>query len=328
MSGDEAEALAGRRVLITGATGFLGRHLVRALVATGGQPHLLLRPEAVSQLGTGPCHAHPADLGDASALRQVVRTVEPDIILHLGGYTDPARDPGRATQALRVNLEATAALAAAALETGSCTSFVATGTAEEYGRQPAPFHEDMPLQPLSPYSASKAAATLWLRMMHDTHGLPAVVVRPFLVYGPGQAPPKLVPSAVLAAVAGADFSMTHGLQMRELTHVNDVVRGILAAALTPAVRGEVVNLGSGDERPVIEIVRQIYALAGGSGRPLPGARPTRSNDMPRFVADTSKAASLLGWRASIPLEQGLAETIAWARAHGDWPVPLTTATAS
>lgn len=323
MTARTEQDLAGARVLVTGATGFLGRHLVRRLIGAGLRPDLLMRPESAAALAgaAGPCPVHGAALEDRAALDRALRDIRPDIVFHLGAYTDPVRDPARGTHALTVNLQATVALAAAADAVGTRV-FVTTGTSEEYGRQEAPFHEDMPERPLSPYSASKAAATLWLRMLHDTHGFPAVVLRPFLVYGPGQSPPKLVPSAILAALAGEDFPMTSGRQKRELTYVGDVVEGLLAAALTPAARGGVFNLGSGDERPVAGIVERIYRLAGARGAPRIGAVPDRANDMQHFAADTARAAQVLGWRASTPLDAGLSETIAWARAHGDTPVPL------
>jgi nucleoside-diphosphate-sugar epimerase len=178
------------------------------------------------------------------------------------------------------------------------------------------------LSPLSPYSAAKAAASLWLGMMHRSHGLPAVILRPFLVYGPGQPPERLVPAAILHALQGRDFAMTEGRQSRELTYVDDVVEGFLRAGLRPAARGEAINLASGEERPVRDIVFEIYHRVGGAGRPRPGALPPRPNEMRRYVADTAKAARLLNWRATTPFADGLERTIAWARARGDAPLPL------
>jgi nucleoside-diphosphate-sugar epimerase len=219
------------------------------------------------------------------------------------------------------NFMATVALAQAAVDLG-VARLVVTGTCEEYGHRPAPFAEDMAPAPLSPYSASKAASTQWLTMMHATRGLPAVVLRPFLVYGPGQSPPKLVPSALLAALAGRDFPMTSGRQGRELTYVDDVVEGLLRAATAPGVEGQVINLGSGQEYRVVDIVARIFQLTDGAGRPLPGALADRVGEMMHFRADTAKAERLLGWRATTSLDDGLARTLDWAARHGDTPVPM------
>lgn len=310
------------RILITGGTGFLGRHLVRALLAQGIAPDLIVRPATAKALQAGPCPVHGAALEDPAALAALVHELRPEVIFHLGGFTSPARDLTHSAEVIAVNYAATVALANAALETG-VARFITTGTSEEYGRQAAPFAETLPERPLSPYSASKAAASLWLRMLAGTHGLPMVLLRPFLVYGPGQPPPKLVPTAILAALAGEDFPMTSGAQMRELTYVGDVVEGLLAAATRPSAVGETFNLGSGDERSVMSIVERIYALVGGPGHPRPGALPDRGNDMQRYCADTKHSAEHLGWQAKTPLDQGLSETIAWARSEGDRPVPLS-----
>lgn len=222
---------------------------------------------------------------------------------------------------LAANLNATVALAEAAATAG-VQRFVFTGTCEEYGQQTPPFSETMPATPISPYSASKAAATLWLKMLYDTHGFPAVILRPFLVYGPGQAPPKLIPSACLAALEGRDFRMTSGRQHRELTYVGDVVDGIVRAATSPMATGQILNLGAGIEHRVIDLVRKIYTLVDGKGHPRPGALPDRPNDMQHFCADTTRAHEILGWTARTSLTDGLRQTLAWMRDHGDTPVPL------
>jgi nucleoside-diphosphate-sugar epimerase len=320
-----ARSLAGERILVTGATGILGRHLVRRLLGLGAVPSLLVRPERIDALRpeAGPCPLLPGRLEAPETLAEALRQSRPGIVFHLAAFTDPVRDPGLAQHAIAANLAATVALATAAMDIG-CDRFVTTGSAEEYGQQPAPLSEDLPERPLSPYSASKAATTQWLRMLGRTHGFPGVVLRPFLIYGPGQAPQKLVPSAILAALDGRDFPMTSGRQTRELTFVEDAVDALLAAATRPIPDGTdpVFNLGSGDERSVLEIVERIFALSGAAGTPVPGAIADRRNDMQRFVADTTRAAEILGWRATTPLDTGLARTIDWARAHGDTPIGL------
>lgn len=315
---EPTRALMGYKVLVTGANGFLGRHLTRALVAAGGRPALMMRPGAKTATEL---EVVRADLQDRAALRAAVERTRPDIIFHLAASTSPARDPGLTWPMLSANFEATVALAEAAAGLG-IHRFIFAGTCEEYGHQTPPFSENLPLRPLSPYSASKAAATLWLRMQHETQGFPAVILRPFLVYGPGQPPPKLVPSACLAALAGRDFAMTSGRQHRELTYVGDVVDGMIRAATVPDAEGRVFNLGAGTEHTVLELVETIYALAGGTGVPRPGAIADRPNDMLHFCADTGRARRVLGWSARTKLSDGLGQTLAWMRAHGDAPVPL------
>lgn len=323
MRGNDAD-WRGRPVLVTGSSGFLGRALVRRLLAARATVSLLARPGSAGALAAEIGHRArvlAATLSDRAAVAAAVDAARPETVFHLGAFTDPRRDLSAGPEALEANLTGTAVLAEAALEAG-VGAFIAAGTCEEYGLSDVPLDEDAPLRPPSPYSASKAAATLWLQMLHRTHGLPACILRPFLAYGPGQQPPRLVPSAILKALAGEDFPMTEGSQLREFTHADDVVDGFLAAARCPAARGEAINLGSGEEVAVRTMVETIYRLAGGPGRPLLGALPTRVNEMRRFAADTAKAERLLGWRAATPLGEGLARTIAHARRHGPRPLPL------
>lgn len=312
------QALQGKNVLITGATGFLGRHLARALIDGGIRPVLMLRPGVAAPSGM---RAVYATLEDHAALRVALAEAAPDVVFHLAANVDRSRDPELTQPMLAQNLHATLALAEAAAQ-GNVSRFIAMGTCEEYGHQATPFAENMLPEPVSPYSASKAATTLWLKMMHKTQGFPAVILRPFLVYGPGQAQPMLIPSACMAALNGQDFPMTTGLQHRELTYVGDVVAGMIAAATQPRAIGEIINLGVGREHRIIDLVNKIYELVDGAGQPLPGALPDRPNDMQHFCADTARAFELLKWKASTPLETGLELTIDWMREHGDMKVPL------
>ncbi len=304
---------------MTGATGFLGRHLTRRLTETGAVPVLMLRPGTPAPPGV---QAVFATLQDRPALAAGLRQAAPDLVFHLAAQTDPSRDATLDEGMIDHNLHASVVLARAAAGAG-VARFVFTGTCEEYGQQTPPLTETMAPAPLSPYSAAKAAATLWLRMLYGTHGFPVVIVRPFLVYGPGQAPPRLVPAACLAALAGRDFPMTSGRHPRELTFVADVVEGLLRAATAPAAIGQIINLGTGQPHRLIDLVQRIYDLAGSGGRPLPGALPDRTNEMRAFCADTAKAQALLGWQATTRLDDGLRQTLDWARHHGDSPVPLT-----
>lgn len=312
------QALQGQNVLITGATGFLGRHLTRALIGGGIRPVLMLRPGVRAPDGIKAVYA---TLEDHAALRGALAEAAPDVVFHLAAKVDRARDPALTQPMLAQNLHATLALAEAAAQR-NVSRFIAMGTCEEYGHQPTPFAESLLPQPLSPYSASKAATTLWLKMMHKTQGFPAVILRPFLVYGPGQSQSMLVPSACMAALNGQDFPMTKGLQHRELTYVGDIVAGMIAAATKPEAIGEIINLGVGCEHRIIDLVKMIYKLAGGAGRPLPGALPDRPNDMQHFCADTTRAFELLEWQADTPLKTGLELTIEWMREHGDMQVSL------
>jgi UDP-glucose 4-epimerase len=304
----------GRRVLVTGGTGFLGRHLTRRLVDLGAQVTLALcEADGPEQRAALPSAADGRD-GDVRSYGQVrwlVQAAAPEIIFHLAAVG--VNDPFIAEEtALRVNLHGTLNLLRAVRRRGSAQiqRLVVVGTSYEYG-------ENGQLDPGNVYAASKVAAWAFCRMYYRAHGTPVVVVRPFNVYGPGQNERALVPSAIEAALRGQDFPMTPGEQRRDFVYVDDVVEGFLVVATAGGIEGESLDLGSGQATPVREVVERIFALAGNcsagltavQGRPQIGALPYRPGMVWELVADADHTAQLTGWRAKTGLEQGLKNTI-------------------
>src|SRR3954447_5231510 len=234
-------ALSGQPVFVTGATGFIGSHLSRKLVRDGARVSVLLRgrsrtariDDILPRL-----RVFEGDLDDAASLRHALAAVRPRFVFHLAAYTLVGRDWSHAEVAMRVNLEGTMRLTNA-LAGLDVACIVNSGTCEEYGDATPPIDEDQLVKPVSPFSVSKAAATLWCQMLHRTTTAPIVTVRPFLCYGPQQDPVRLIPQAILAALAGRDFPMTNGEQTREFTHVGDIVEGYVRAAVTPEAVGQV-----------------------------------------------------------------------------------------
>jgi dTDP-glucose 4,6-dehydratase len=312
-----ASILSGKRVLVTGATGFIGRHLCRALTGAGAGVTVLCRPGAVLppfEDPKGACERIEGDLRDADRLRAVVPAVGASHVFHLAAATSVARGFQTAQDMIQTNVQGTVNLLEA-LEHTPYTCFIHTGSAEEYGAGAAPFQETAPLMPVSAYSASKAAATLFCEMYHRTMNCPVVILRPFLVYGPGQPPTRLIPQAILAALANRPFPMTTGRQTREFTYIDDLIEGFLAAAVTPEAVGQIINLGTGQPYTVLEVVHLIQKL---TGRSMPlhiGALPTRPGEIMQYVCDNAKARTLLGWTPGVSLEEGLERTIAWYRQH-------------
>jgi nucleoside-diphosphate-sugar epimerase len=190
---------------------------------------------------------------------------------------------------------------------------VLLGSAEEYGAQDGPLREDMPLRPLTFYGITKAAATSLALAMHAAGGCPAVILRPFTVYGPGQPKDMFVAEAVEAAVAGEPFRMSQGEQRRDFIYVQDLVEALLASALAPGLEGHVVNVGTGRARRLRDVAERIWQLTGSTAPLLVGARPASPHQLHDTWADTSAARRLLGWQPRVELDQGLAEAIEWCR---------------
>jgi nucleoside-diphosphate-sugar epimerase len=300
------------RVLVTGATGFIGSHLAERLVAEGAEVMLAVEPGA-SQANIASIldkvRVHEVDLCEGQMVRQLLRECRPSKVYHLAavGVTEPGIDPLLAVQ---VNVLGTLNLLKALRET-ECDCFINTGTCYEYGHNTPPMREDQMVDPINAYAASKSAAWLFCNMYHRTRGYPIVTVRPFTVYGPRQSPRALIPQTINSALRGEDFAMTGGEQTRDFTYVDDVVEGYVRASLSEEAIGQTINLGTGEEHPIKDVVLKVLELMGTPVRPLIGALPYRPVEVWRVYSDSSKARELLGWQPQVGLEEGLRRTITW-----------------
>ncbi len=300
------------RILVTGATGFIGQRLVRRLLAAGATVYAGVapaeNPERVAAL-PAPVRRLLFDLRDAKAVQSAVAEAVPQIVVHLAavGVTNAGVDP---SLALAVNVGGALHLLEALKECDDVRRVVLVGTCHEYGLEAVGDGNHVAcLDPLNAYAASKVAAWAFGRVYWRAHGLPIVTVRPFQVYGPGQAARTLIPAAIRAALAGEDFSMTPGEQARDFVYVDDVVAGMLAAVEAPGVEGDSLDLGTGQTHAVRDVVERVWTMTGAQGQMLPGALPYRPGVAMRLVADADRAARLTGWRARVDLEDGLRRTI-------------------
>ena len=286
------------RVAVTGATGFIGSHLVRQLASKERRLTLISRAQA--------------DLTDGNSIREILRKEKPVTLFHLAGTRGRADARGAREACDELNFRATAALLEAAMLAG-VRRIVIAGSAEEYGNQPGPLSESLPSKATTAYGISKARATARALEMHAREGLPVTIVRPFSVYGPGQPRDMFVAEAVDQAVQHADLRMSHGEQKRDLIFVEDVVRGLVAAATAEGVEGKIINLGTAQAHRLRDVAERIWEMTGARGRLLVGARATAPDELYDTWADVTLARRLLGWEARTQLESGLRRTIDFAR---------------
>jgi UDP-glucose 4-epimerase len=280
------------RALVTGAGGFVGRHLVARLRDDGWAVTGLTRADV--------------DLADPVAGAVAVRAADPDVVFSL------AAGRAKATPAQRA--------ATVAVNTGPwlvdalpdrCRAVVRLGSSTEYAASPAPLAEDAPLRPRGFFGATKAAGSLLLQAAAAERGVRAAVLRAFQVYGPGDHPTRLVPVVLSAARTGGTVALPAGVSRRDWVWVGDVVDACVRAALAEDLPpGAVVNVGTGVQTGVqdlVEVARRV------TGRPIaaaPGAHPGRDWDTADWVCDPRAARELLGWTPAVDLAEGLART--WA----------------
>jgi len=306
--------MAAERVLITGGAGFLGGMLARALLADGHDVHLLVRPGTDRRRLDGRCAAHEADLCDAAAVGRAVAACRPEVVYHLGTYGWQA-GPKDAAAIEAVNVAGTANLLAA-LEGHSYRALVHAGTGLEYGVHDGPIREGTPLRPPTAYAAAKAAAGR-LCLAERDRGRPAVVVRVFSAYGPGEAPGRLVPYLMRCCLHGEVARVSAGAQRRDFIHADDVVTLFRAAAARPWESGPVLHAGTGREHSVREVVAAVLAACGRPDAPVVfGAAALRPGEPEHYLADIAGTRARTGWAPRLDLPAGLARTWAWFRASG------------
>ena len=297
------------RVLLTGATGFIGRHAVAPLVAAGHDLHAVTsrknRPE-----GDGVTW-HEADL---LASADVVAELEPELLVHLAWYVEPGRF-WTAPENVRW-LEASLRMLRAFADRGGRRAVIAGTSAEYDWRSPAERLDERltPLRPATLYGASKHALHSVAERLAEQAGFELAWGRIFFVYGPGEPPGRLVPSVGAALLAGEPVPTTSGEQVRDFMHVEDVAAAFAALA-DSEVTGP-VNVASGEAVTVRAIVEELAAAAGRPELPRHGALPDREGDPPRLVADVARLRDEVGFSPRIGLAKGLRETLDWLRSGG------------
>ncbi len=290
--------LAGRRCLVTGGGGFLGRALVARLRALGALVQTLDAPSAAADFAL--------DLAQPEAVRLAVPAACPEYVFHLAAVTRVR--PGDEARAWAANVTGTANLLAALGDNPA--PVVLVSSAEVYGDAPLPYDETAVPQPRSAYGISKLAAEQLLVLAAD-RGRAAAVVRPTVIYGPGQAPHMLIPEMAGRVRRHEELLTTPGEQQRDLLYVADAAAGVMAAAAAASPACPVCNLGSGTTVTVAEIVAELRRLAGHTA-PWRRDLPYRAHEVMRYAVTVARAERLLGWRATTDWHDGLQQTLAAA----------------
>jgi nucleoside-diphosphate-sugar epimerase len=298
-------AIGQMRALVTGATGFLGGHLCRRLLAAGAEVHAVSRaarePAADDGLRWWQC-----DAVDAAAVQELIGRLKPEVVFHFGGMVTAAPDVRLVAPTFHSLLTSTINVLTAATDVGGCR-VVLSASLEE----PIEGSADS-LVPRSPYGAAKLAGGAYARMFVSLYGTPVVSLRPFMAYGPGQHPTKVIPYTILSLLRGEAPQLSSGDRALDWVYVDDVTEAFVMAASRPGIEGRTLDLGLGSAVRIREVVERLVGQVAPALTPRFGARPDRPDATPR-VADVEATAAALGWRATTSLETGLARTVEWYR---------------
>lgn len=299
---DVAERITGKTVLVTGGSGFIGTHLCLRLTNCGASVHATSREPRQSESEN--FRWWEADVADISAVRHVFRSVQPEIVFHLASHVAGARDLGLVLPTFYGNLASTVHLLTAAAEIG-CQRVVLANSSEE------PQIFDGSTFACSPYAAAKWASGVYGRMFYELFQLPVVMPRIFMTYGPNQKDAqKLVPFVVRNLLRGETPKLSSGRRRADWIYVDDVVEGLLRAAIIPGIEGCAFDLGLGSLVSIREIVEQIAEIMGASVEPAFGVLPDRPFEQER-PADIAFMLSKLGFQPGTSLRYGLEATVAW-----------------
>ena len=297
------------RILVVGGSGFIGRHLCHAALARGyAVTSLSLSkqsslPDGVMQLR--------GDLSDSVSLKQQLAGQSFEYIVNCGRYIDHRSFFSGGRRLVQAHFDGVQNLLDA-IDPESIKCFVQIGSSDEYGNATAPQMETTREAPISPYSLAKTAATHFLQMLWRTDGFPAVILRLFLVYGPGQDEGRFFPQVIHGCLQDRRFPVSEGRQLRDFTYVDDIVEGIFSTFDVPEAYGQVVNLARGIPVTIRSVIEKVRAIVG-LGEPAFGRIPYRPGENMALWADTKLACELLGWTPKVSLEEGLTRTIEYYR---------------
>jgi NAD dependent epimerase/dehydratase len=317
-----AETLSGKTVLVTGADGFIGSHLVERLVARGAKVRALVYYNSWNQKGWL-ADADPRLLREAELLLGDIRDSEQirsaakdcSYVFHLSSLIGIPYSYVAPRSYLDTNVSGALNVLEACRGAERLVRLVHVSTSEVYGTaQTVPIAEDHPLVGQSPYSASKIAADKLAESYFLSFGLPVVTARPFNTFGPRQTARAVIPTIASQLLAGAETLRLGALSpTRDFNYVEDTAEGMIQLALCPAAEGQTVNIGTGDEWSIEQTARMLMEIVGRQVTFVTDENRVRpeASEVNRLLADNSRLRSLTGWQPQTPFRDGLVRTAEW-----------------
>jgi len=314
------------KILVTGAGGFIGSHLVDALVSRGAKVRAFVHYNSRGDIGLLR-QLHPyilsqiemvaGDLCDPQFTKEAAKGIE--IVYHLGALISIPYSYLHAYEVAETNILGTLNVLMAC-KNENVSKLIHTSSSEVYGTAlTVPISEAHPLQGQSPYSATKIGADKLVESFHCAYGLPAVTVRPFNTYGPRQSARAVIPAIITQALTQKQIQIGNLETRRDFTYVTDTIQGFIKAAETEGLEGKTFNLGTGQDITIGDLAHLIIQQVDPSLKLVPDPKRMRpeKSEVYRLISDNSLARNLLGWQPEVEIEQGLLKTIAWISEHLD-----------
>ncbi|WP_449244843.1 GDP-mannose 4,6-dehydratase [Desulfobacca acetoxidans] len=314
----------GKKVLLTGAAGFIGSHLAEGLVQAGAELRCLVRYNSRNDWGMlnfvdpkllGEMEVVTGDVTDAAGMLRLCQGR--DIIFHLAALIAIPYSYVNPNHVVQTNVGGTLNILEAARH-WQVERLVHVSTSEVYGTaRYVPMDENHPLQGQSPYSASKIGADKLVESYYRSFDIPVTTIRPFNTFGPRQSARAVIPTIISQALVRKEIKLGALTPTRDFTFVKDTVNGFLKIGLAPGVIGEVINIGSSHEISIGDLAKKIATLLGKDYRlttEVERFRPEKS-EVDRLFCHPGKAKALLGWEPETSMEEGLSAAIAWIKKH-------------
>jgi len=296
------------RILITGASGFVGRNLVDKLSLYGKEFDLyfLYRKKMTNQVYCK--NSYFVNLNNIAEVDNIIQSIKPNIIIHLA-YTKSAHsNEFIAGDSYFQNVQMSSNLIKASMKLQSLSKFIFIGSCEEYGRQETPYEECQSERPVTSYGLSKLSITKTLLALHASKNFPSIIVRPSVVYGPGQNSNMFLPSLSSSIKKNIFFNMTEGMQYRDFLYIDDLI-SLIIRLLDPAMVkvGEVINASYGTSYLLRDIAIDLANMVKPNGSLLLkiGAQCYRDSETMNYFVLNNKADDLLGWRPMVSINTGL-----------------------
>ena len=302
------------KLLVLGGSGFIGSHVAQRGINKGYETYILCKALPIKQKRIKGVKYFNLDISDNNDLK-LLSKISFNYIVNLSGYIDHSSFFEAGKEIINLHFYFLVNLISS-LRKDHLIRFVQIGSSDEYGDNVAPQHEKMIEKPFTPYSFAKLASTKFIKYLFESENFPGTILRPFIVYGPGQKNDRLIPYVINKSLKNENFEVSSGKQIRDFLHVDDAVDAIFLSFKEDAVNGRIINLGSGQPRSVKSVIQFIVKEIG-LGNPFYGDFISRKGENLELYPNLEVARKILNWESKITFELGLKNLIKYYKKQSE-----------